>query len=316
VREKQQRAAAQRNASFSMLKEPEPAARSVADKAQRKMQRKLRKKAAREEEEEEEPPPAKKAANESESERTARLRQEDQNEMHAFADRLKDRDDARTKKSRREPGLPTRGGRGATLPPWPGDPYPLPLGFARNPLPGTRRRPPWLTGSDRPRLEDDVEPGRELEVGKDGDKLKAMEELRVRSREDYLTKRESQKLQALADDIKDEDYLFGDLNLTKRELAQRSAAQLKIALTAGWSCSARAFLQLQRPTPRRDKAGPRAAPGRCRRSSTRSRWSGKTSRRSSTRAGTTCRTPTPRSTTRATRPPSRLPSLDPFLCRA
>eukprot|EP01050_Picozoa_sp_SAG11_P010359 SAG11_NODE_1033_length_6095_cov_5.337725_2_plen_56_part_00 len=37
-----------------------------------------------------------------------------------------------------------------------------------------------------------------------------MADLRIRSRQDYLTKREAQKLEALGDDIKDEEYLFGE----------------------------------------------------------------------------------------------------------
>lgn len=165
-RERKARELAAKNTQFGLLRDPEPAGRDKsAAKRERKMERKLRKKSARPDEEEEDLPPAKKAAaSETADQRKIRLREEDQEEMHAFADRLKDRDDARTNK----------------------------------------------TSS----LEDD-KVGRELDA-KDGDKQAAIEQLRVRSREDYLTKRESQKLQALADDIKDEDYLFSDLNITKR----------------------------------------------------------------------------------------------------
>lgn len=52
------------------------------------------------------------------------------------------------------------------------------------------------------------------------DKQKMVPELRKKSRREYLKKRQNDKLEELDMAIKDEEYLFGDLNLTKREKAE------------------------------------------------------------------------------------------------
>ena len=52
----------------------------------------------------------------------------------------------------------------------------------------------------------------------DGDRTQVKwDDLREFSRRKYLEKREGQKVQALDDDIRDNEYLFGDAALTKRE---------------------------------------------------------------------------------------------------
>ncbi|XP_013406683.1 pre-mRNA-splicing factor ATP-dependent RNA helicase DHX16 [Lingula anatina] len=53
------------------------------------------------------------------------------------------------------------------------------------------------------------------------DKKKIVPELRKQSRREYLKKRQAAKLEDLEADLMDEDYLFSDLNLTKREKAEQ-----------------------------------------------------------------------------------------------
>ena len=93
-REQAARAAAAKNDTYALLKEPEVDAKAL--KEAKKAQRKLRKRSARDDDEEE-APAAKRT--ETEEERKTRLMDEDQAEMQAFADRLKERDDSKTKKS-------------------------------------------------------------------------------------------------------------------------------------------------------------------------------------------------------------------------
>ena len=93
-REREQAALAARNESFTLLKEPELDAKAI--KAAKKAQRKLRKKRAQSEEADDAPAPKRK---ETAEERRVRLMDEDQAAMHAFSSRLKERDDAKTKKT-------------------------------------------------------------------------------------------------------------------------------------------------------------------------------------------------------------------------
>jgi len=53
------------------------------------------------------------------------------------------------------------------------------------------------------------------------DKAALVEELRRTSRRKYLRERETKKLAEAQDDIRDEEFLFGDVELTKRELEER-----------------------------------------------------------------------------------------------
>jgi pre-mRNA-splicing factor ATP-dependent RNA helicase DHX16 len=94
-REQESRALAAKNDTFTMLKEPE--LDLAALKAAKKVQRKLRKRSAREDDDDDDAPAPKRT--ETEDERKIRLMDEDQAEMQAFSGRLKDRDDAKTKKS-------------------------------------------------------------------------------------------------------------------------------------------------------------------------------------------------------------------------
>ena len=69
----------------------------------------------------------------------------------------------------------------------------------------------------------------QLKMDEREDHLKS---LRVRSREDYLVKRTSQKLVELQADLKDEDYLYDGVKLTKKERIEKEMKQelLKLAL--------------------------------------------------------------------------------------
>eukprot|EP01043_Picozoa_sp_COSAG02_P045924 COSAG02_NODE_4248_length_5586_cov_74.948424_3_plen_1100_part_00 len=166
-REQAARAAAAKNDTYALLKEPEVDAKAL--KAAKKAQRKLRKRSARDDDEEE-APAAKRT--ETEEERKIRLMDEDQAEMQAFSDRLKERDDAKTKNSTLDEDK---------------------------------------TGE---RL-------KELAQLKQDEKEEHLRKLRVRSREDYLVKRTDQKLVELEDDLKDEDYLYSGVKLTKKEKIEK-----------------------------------------------------------------------------------------------
>ncbi|EOD26794.1 hypothetical protein EMIHUDRAFT_457294 [Emiliania huxleyi CCMP1516] len=55
----------------------------------------------------------------------------------------------------------------------------------------------------------------------DEEKASVLEQLRKVSRQVYLEKREKQKLEEARDDVRDEEYLFGDVELTAREKEER-----------------------------------------------------------------------------------------------
>jgi pre-mRNA-splicing factor ATP-dependent RNA helicase DHX16 len=62
---------------------------------------------------------------------------------------------------------------------------------------------------------------KELAQLKQDEKEEHLRKLRVRSREDYLVKRTDQKLVELEDDLKDEDYLYNGVKLTKKEKIEK-----------------------------------------------------------------------------------------------
>ena len=59
----------------------------------------------------------------------------------------------------------------------------------------------------------------------DGNEAQLLDELRKVSRRKYLEKRETQKLEEARDDVRDEDFLFGDVELTAREKRDRELKQ-------------------------------------------------------------------------------------------
>ena len=78
---------------------------------------------------------------------------------------------------------------------------------------------------------EEAEEQRRREVGEGDEREQAIPKLREYSRQEYLAKRETQKLEALKDEIEDEKYMFEGIQLSKREMEaiQRKEQLLKIA---------------------------------------------------------------------------------------